>query len=79
MTRFSLSKFSARTKPAFALVITLFFVFLIVGMLVALVSFLSVETSVARNADKLKKARENAFAGVSVAISELGLARRRAR
>lgn len=58
-------------KAGFALVAALLFIFLIVGLLVALVSLTTVELRVVDNAAKLRKARYNALSGLHQAIDTL--------
>lgn len=65
------SPFVIPPRGGFALVATLFFVFLLIGILTALVSLTIVEMRVVDNTAKLRQARGNALSGVGQAIHEL--------
>ncbi len=65
------SKLHSLTKAGFALVATLLFIFLIIGLLVTLMSLTTVELRVVENSTKLRKARNNALTGLHQAINTL--------
>jgi hypothetical protein len=59
------------SKRGFALIITVVLVAFLVLIVVGLATFTRVETSVATNAQVLAKARQNALAGLNIAIGQL--------